>query len=126
MPILALCTGLLCLVAGCGKKTADPMQVAAPPKAKEAASQLEQAFSGAKPEVKSVTTVASQALKTEDYEAAIQSLQIVKERGDLTPEQGLAVHNSMISLEAKLISAVGAGDANAKRAYEQLKKARRN
>jgi hypothetical protein len=32
----------------------------------------------------------------------------------------------MVSLEAKLISAMSAGDANAKRAYEQLKKARRN
>jgi hypothetical protein len=51
---------------------------------------------------------------------------MMKEAGSLTVDQGIAVHNSMISLEARLISAVEAGDANAKRAYDQLKKSRRN
>jgi len=116
----------LCLVSGCGGKAPPPTERVAPAKPKEAATQLDRAFAGANTEVKSFSTAASQALQTADYEGAVQSLQMIREKGGLTPDQGLAVHSSMVSLEAKLISAMSAGDANAKRAYEQLKKARRN
>jgi hypothetical protein len=116
----------LCLVSGCGEKAAPPVERAAPAKPKEAATQLDRAFAGASAEVKSFSSAASQALQTADYEGAVQSLQMIREKGGLTADQGMAVHSSMVSLEAKLISAMGAGDANAKRAYEQLKKARRN
>jgi hypothetical protein len=123
----ALLSGvLLCLVTGCGEKAPSPVERAAPVKPKEAATQLDRAFAGASEEVKSVSSAASQALQTADYEGAVQSLQMIREKGGLTPDQGLAVHSSMVSLEAKLISAMSAGDANAKRAYEQLKKSRRN
>ena len=116
------------LLPGCGGKNSDegPQVAVTPPKPQEAASQIEQAFVNTTPEVKSVANVASQALRTADYEAAVQSLEMIKEKGGLTFEQGIAVHNSMVSLEAKLIAAMDAGDPNAKRAYEQLKKARRN
>lgn len=117
---------MLCLV-GCGKPKDAPTQISATPaKPKEAASQLDQAFVGAEPEVKTVANVASEALKTADYESAVQSLQIIRERGSLSVDQGMAVHNSMVSLEARLITAMAQGDQNAKRAYEQLKKTRRN
>jgi len=123
---MMLSAALLCLVTGCGEKASPLAEMAAPAKPKEAATQLERAFAGANAEIKSFSTAASQALQTADYEGAVQSLQMIKEKGGLTPDQGLAVHSSMVSLEAKLISAMSAGDANAKRAYEQLKKARRN
>ena len=116
----------LCLVNGCGEKAPPPEERATPPKPKEAATQLDRAFTGANEEVRSFSSAASQALQTADYEGAVQSLQMIKEKGGLTPDQGMAVHNSMVSLEAKLISAMSAGDANAKRAYEQLKKSRKN
>jgi hypothetical protein len=41
-------------------------------------------------------------------------------------EQGLAVHNSERALVTKLLTAMEAGDPNAKRAYELLKKNSRN
>ncbi len=114
------------LLSGCGEKAPVDAPRAAPPKTKEAASQLDRAFAEATPEVKSISTAASQALQKEDYEGAVQSLQMIREKGGLSADQGMAVHNSMVSLEARLISAMGAGDANAQRAYEQLKRARRN
>ena len=116
----------LCLITGCGEKASPPVEKSTPAKPKEAATQLDRAFAGASTEVKSFSSAASQALQTADYEGAVQSLQMIKEKGGLTADQGLAVHSSMVSLEAKLISAMSAGDANAKRAYEQLKKSRRN
>lgn len=114
------------LGAGCSKQSASPAERATPPKPKEAASQLDQAFAGANTQAKSQASTASQALQSADYEKAAVSLQTIKEQGNLTVEQGMAVHNSMISLEQKLISAMEAGDPNAKRAYEQLKRSRQN
>jgi len=115
------------VLTGCGKKPeAEPVVTAQPPKPAEAASQLSQAFSAADQELKTVADAASTALQTADYEAAVQSLSMMKERGSLTVDQGIAVHNSMVSLETRLINAIAAGDANAKRAYEQLKKSRKN
>lgn len=111
---------------GCREKPSSPLEQAVPVKPKEAAAQIDQAFVQAPSEIQSYAKAASEALQRADYEGAVQSLQLIKEQGSLTVEQGMAVHNSMISLEAKLIAAMGAGDANAQRAYEQLKKARKN
>jgi hypothetical protein len=36
------------------------------------------------------------------------------------------VHNSLVTLEANLINAAASGDANAQRAYDLLKKSKRN
>jgi hypothetical protein len=113
-------------LAGCGKAEGDAGVGAAPAKPKQAAAQLEQAFAGAPAEVKQYANAASKALQAADYEGAIQSLHLVQQQGTLTLEQGMAVHHSMVSMETRLIQAINAGDENAKRAYEQLKKARRN
>jgi hypothetical protein len=116
----------VCVLIGCGKNATDPMERAEPPKPREAATQLEQAFAAAGTDIKAYASTAAQALQTADFEGAVQSLQMIKERGSLTVDQGMAVHNSMVSLEARLITAIAEGDPNAKRAYEQLKNARRN
>ena len=110
---------------GCSKQT-NPMERGAPGSPKDAAQQLDQAFATADAQKKAQVAAASQALKNLEYEKAVVSLQLLKKEGNLTTEQGVAVHNSMISLEAKIIDAIDAGNENAKRAYEQLKKARRN
>ena len=129
------CGGLACLLgtaivfgfSGCGRKSPQPGEgSASPPKPKEAATQLQQAFVAAEPELKDTAAFASKALQTADYDAAMQSLEAVKARGNLTFEQGMAVQNSMIALEAKLVAAADAGDPAAKAAYERLKKSRRN
>jgi len=114
-------------ISGCGGKSTQPGEGNAnPPKPKEAASQLQQAFVAAEPEMKETATIASKALQTTDYDAAMESLQVIKSRGNLTLEQGMAVQNSMIALETKLVAAADAGDPVAKAAYERLKKSRRN
>lgn len=100
--------------------------MATPAKPKEAAAQLEQAFTTADQEMKKVADAASTALRTSDYEAAVESLSLMKHQGNLTLDQGLAIHNSLVSLESRLIAGAAAGDANAIRAYEQLKRSRRN
>lgn len=92
-----------------------------PPKPKQAATQLEKAFAAAPVEVKKVTQTASEAVRGGDYEKAIVALQTVKERGNLTFDQGMAVHDSMVAMEASLIAGVTAGDPKAKRAFELLK-----
>lgn len=119
-------TTVLLLVTGCSKTDTEIAPSAVPPPPKVAASQLEQAFTGANPEVKSTADTASQAIRTANYEQAIQSIQAIKARQNLTMEQGTAVYNSERALEAALIAGINAGDANAKRAYELLKKSRRN
>jgi hypothetical protein len=121
-----LFTVLLLVFNGCGKPQADVTPTATPPKPKEAASQLQQAFVSANVEVKNTANVVSEALRTADYEKAIDSLQTIKARQNLTFEQGMAVYNSERALEARLIAGVNAGDPNAKRAYELLKQRRRN
>ena len=117
---------LLLALNGCGKPSADSTPTGTPPKPKEAASQLQQAFVSANVEVKNTANVASEALRTANYEKAIESLQTIKARQNLTFEQGMAVYNSERALEARLIAGMSAGDANAKRAYELLKQIRRN
>ena len=122
----ALTAALLLDFNGCSKSPPNDGSAAAPLKPKEAASQLQQAFVSADVQVKNNANVASEALRTADYEKAIQSLQTIKARQNLTFEQGMAVHNSMVAMESKLISAMNAGDPNAKRAYELLKQSRRH
>ncbi len=116
----------LLILAGCGKPEGDQSVTATPPKPVEAATQLQKAFVTANPEIKSTADTASAAMEAANYEQAIQSLQVIKARQNLTIEQGMAVYNSERSLEARLIAAMEAGDPNAKRAYEMLKKTRRN
>lgn len=112
---------------GCGKEeTSKFTPQAEPPKPQEAATQLQQAFVNSAPEVKSTAATASQALQAANYEEAVKSLQTMKAKQNLTVDQGMAIYNSERALEARLINAMMAGDPNAKRAYEQLKKSRRN
>lgn len=117
---------LLLILSGCSKPDDGVNLTATPPPPAEAASQLEKAFVSANHEVKQTADNASAALEAANYEQAIQSLQVIKARQNLTIEQGMAVYNSERSLEARLIAAMEAGDPNAKRAYEMLKKSRRN
>jgi len=119
-------TTVFLIAAGCGKSPDKIEPSAVPLKPKQAASQLDQAFVQAQQELKTSANVASTALQTGDYEKAIETLERIKARGNLSFDQGVAVHNSMVALEHRLILAADAGDANAKRAYELLKKAHRN
>lgn len=117
---------LFALATGCSKDSEDPLTSAKPMEPKQAASHLQQAFAAAPAELKQTADAASQALQAADYDRAVQTITVIKTRPDLSFEQGLAIHASEVSLEARLIAAMQAGDASAKLAYERLKKSRRN
>ena len=119
-----LSAALLLVFGGCSKSAGDGG--ATPRTPKEAASQLQQAFVNAPVEVKNDANVASEALRSADYEKAVQSLAAMKARQNLTLDQGVAVYNSMMALDARLIAAMEAGDPNAKRAWELLKRSKRD
>jgi len=122
--------GLLAAVvlgaAGCGRSANETPSAAPVPKPAEAATQLQQAFVTAPPEVKQTASQASEALQRADYDAAMRALQAMKARQDLTPQQQMAVQESSAALEARLIMAMERGDPQAKAAYERLKRSRRN
>jgi len=117
---------LLAASSGCSKSAKDSPSAAPVTKPAEAASQLQQAFVSAPVEVKNTAAAASEALKAANYDQAIQSLQTIRARKDLTAEQFMAVRESEVAMVARLITAMEAGDQNAKRAYEAYKKRRRD
>ena len=98
---------------------------ATPTTPRQSAAQVEQAFQASEPEVKQAATTAADAMRKNDYERAVVSLTVIRQREDLTVEQGLAVYNSTVNLETQLIKAIEAGDQNAKRAYELLRRSKR-
>lgn len=108
---------------GCGK-TEDDVALAKDPK--QAASQLDTAFSAANSQVKQSAVTASEALRRGEYEKAIVNLQVMRDSQALTMEQGLAIHGTVVSLESQLIRGVEAGDPNAIRAYQLLRAMKRN
>ena len=113
-------------IVGCSKPTNENAVAGAPLKPKEAATQLQQAFEQAPQEVRQTVAAASDALQRADYEGAVQSIQMIKIRPDLSLSQGVAIHASEVALESRLIAAMQAGDPKAKQAYERLKRFRRN
>ena len=121
--LLVLALGLVAagLGSGCGKKSADA-DLQLPTTPAKAAAQVEEVFATAEPEARETASAASEAVRAGNYEKAVVALQSLKARQAPSLEQGLAVHGYMVNLEAQLIQAAEAGDANAKRAYELLKR----
>jgi hypothetical protein len=112
--LFAICTTLT----GCDR-SGDDLKMAGTPT--EAASQIEQAFQNANPEVRSAAAMAAEAMRNGEYEKAVVSLTTVKSGPSVTLDQGLAVHSSTVALEARLVSAMASGDENARHAYGLLK-----
>jgi PBP1b-binding outer membrane lipoprotein LpoB len=110
---------------GCSK-SGDPLSEAVPRSPAEAASQLQTVFKTAAPELKQSVSAVTEAMRKDDYEKAVVSLQIVRSSKNLTLEQGLAIHNSEQAMRRKILSGVEAGDENAKRAFQLLKELKRN
>lgn len=110
--------GLALAMTGCNRSGDGPKMAETP---REAASQMEQAFRGASPEVRAAADAAAEAMRNGEFERAVVSLTAVKSAPDVTLDQGLAVHSSTVTLEARLVSAMAAGDENARRAYDLLK-----
>jgi hypothetical protein len=113
----------LLTLAGCSRSDDGPAIARNP---QEAASQLDQAFAAAAPEIKQSVAAASEALRSGEYEKAVINLQVVRSGEALTLDQGLAIHSSVVTLESSLVNAMAAGDPNARRAYELLKAMKRD
>ena len=125
--ILATILGTVALVflQSCGQSD-QATGAAVPRNPQEAASQLQTVFAKAAPEIKQTADTASNAMRNGDYEKAVVALQVIRNGTNVTFEQGLAVHNSVVAMERKLVNAADAGDENAKRAYRLLKELKRN
>ncbi len=110
-------------ITGCRRSTNDARIETRSPKA--AASQLEEAFAQADSDMAEQARAAANAMESGQYQQAVASLQSIRSQQDLTLEQGMAVHGSLVSMEAQLIQAIQAGDPNARQAYELLKALKR-
>ncbi|MFM1944219.1 MAG: hypothetical protein RI897_3201 [Verrucomicrobiota bacterium] len=116
---------LLLVLAGCSGGGEEELMLGRPETSQEAAVQVNEVFQGAPPEIQEAAQVAAEGLKTGDYEKAVLSLQAIQASGNLTVNQGMAVHNSMVTLEAELIAAKQSGDPAAIAAYERWKNLKR-
>jgi hypothetical protein len=116
---------LVFALVGCGKTQSDSGQVQ-PATPAQAAGQLERAFAQAPSELRANAETASQALRAGEFEKAVVALQSVREVEGVTLDQGLAIHGCVVTLEERLIRSMEAGDENAKRAYELLRRMKRH
>ena len=121
----AMALAALAFLSAC-RPSEEAANAAAQRSPKAAASQLQQVFERATPQIKQNADVAAEAMRKGEYEKAVISLQVIRTGTNITLEQGLAIHNSAVAMEGKLIHAVEAGDENARRAYQLLKELKRN
>jgi len=116
---------LILVLGGCSNSDGDSGKITTTTP-KEAASQLERVFANSNPDAKKNADIVSEALRKGDYEKAVVSLQAIRSGSNITLEQGVAIHGSVVALEGKLITAMESGDENAKKAYELLKQFKRH
>ena len=109
---------------GCGKSPDAEAGMARTPE--QAASQVESAFSNADAKTKQLAAAMSEALRKNEFENAVVSLQTIRGSEEITPDQRMAIYSSAVTLEARLISAMEGGDKNAERAYQLLKALKKN
>lgn len=108
------------LALGCGGNGQDEWAIADTPKA--AATQIESAFASAPDAYRNAAKIASDSLSSGDYDKALEALQVIRASENVTLEQGLAVHSSMVALERSLVAAAEAGDQAAEETYTRLKR----
>ncbi len=103
--------GLLC---GCGGGSKDPNKVG---------SQYNQLFASADAETKACWDTAMAAAKTNGYAVTIQAVRTMVASGKLTPEQAKAAQDTATATSDKMYDAANKGDAAAKQAIDELRKA---
>lgn len=112
-----LCAALL--LPGCGDKPApEPISAAEVPKT------LDTAFSGASAEAKAAAKAATEALQKDEQSMALEALEALSRKTDLTPEQRDAAAKAALSVRAGILDAANKGDAAAK-AYLDEQRARK-
>jgi len=129
---LALVTAVM--LAGCGKKPADPTSSSAPADTGATASAAAPAEAPPPPQAapaiivnnintsdtKAAMSAANAALKARQYEDATKLI-LAMQAQQLSEQQAAAVHNQMIQLQQNLADGIANGDANAQAAAEMLR-----
>jgi predicted small lipoprotein YifL len=111
---LALALSLATALAGCGDKAPpEPMPAAEVPKA------LNDAFGKASAEDQSLAKAAQQAVQKDEQAVALELLQALANKADLTPEQREIAARSALSVRSKLLDAANKGDKAAQDYLEQ-------
>jgi len=114
-----LMAGLL-LMPGCRRADLDGLPSVSTPA--EAASQVEAAFGSAPEAFRTTASAASAALRSGDLTKAVEALGALRTSEEVNLQQGMAVHNSLVLLEARLIAEAEGGDPKAREAYALLKR----
>jgi hypothetical protein len=84
----------------------------------------EKAFANAPAEIKEAWQKASDAAKSNDYTGALLLLQDLRARPGLSAEQGQAAERTAAAVSDRMYDAAAKGDAKAKEALDQMRKAR--
>jgi len=111
---VALASALALALVGCGDK--------APPEAMPAAEVpkvLDNAFGKASAEDKALAMAAQQAIQKDEQTVALEMLEALSRKAELTPEQREAAARSALSVRSKLLDAASKGDQAAKDYLEE-------
>lgn len=102
------------LLTGCGDKPApEPISTAEVPKT------LDAAFNSASAETKAAAAAAKEALQKDEQSLALEALEALARKSDLTPEQRDAAGKAALSVRAGILDAANKGDAAAKAFLEE-------
>jgi hypothetical protein len=114
---ITVASGLLIAIVVCGCKggTKDPNALGA---------KYNPVFASAPAEVKTPWETANSALKTNGYAVAIFELQAVLQQPNLSPEQSAAAKETVNAVSAQMYAQANKGDAAARQAIDDLRKAR--
>ncbi len=110
-------------LAGCKKQ--EP-SVGLPKNSKAAASQIQQAFSSSAPEAKQQSDNLAESLRNQDYEKAFDAMMRLRGQQAQNIQQVIAVENADRRLQADVLAGVERGDPRAIRAWDLLKRTRKN
>ena len=122
LPILFL--GLAVTLTGCSKKQASEGSSAeAPgqPSGTASTSPADSQASAGKADTSRMISEANAAMKTKDYDKAVEAALAAQQQRALTDAQSAAIHNQMIQLQQELVKAIANGDAKAKAAADRLR-----
>jgi hypothetical protein len=81
------------------------------------------AFQAASPELKTAWDKATAAAKSNDYATAILTFRAMRLAPNLTPDQEKAINDAAKEVDDRMYDAANAGDAKAKAALDELRKA---
>ncbi len=70
--------------------------------------------------------IASKAIKKGQFGKALYAIETIKKAPEVSFDQGVAINDSLVNLEAELIYRMEDGDPKAKEAYQMLKRINRN